>query len=779
MIKNSEKFGLILLLCLSLTNLSGGPAFADNTLSQVDIRKNSTDGLEFTLYTSSPYADNVVVTKKSDNKYVILMPNVNSASGGKPDFSSAKDVITDVDVRAINDGAGGYTKVTVITNRPVNIKTNTAKTAPVTEGEREYRALIAQKKTAPKPQSPAPAAQKSSGFKLPEIQPTRTAADIAATKAAAKPAEKKVQPAEKQTKPAVAKQTTSKTAASTPKQDTNIKKVSSAKPAAAAKTQTTTKAAAAQTKTEAKPVNKTVNTKTEQPGTAKKQEPALNTTAENLGKTTAASVKIALPAASEQKSSLNTGESLSIFMSKLSHKIPKNLPVTLVMIFVPLFCLISLFNLIRNSLIRSQALKTSFLNNIARGRKPVQNYDSIINNENLSWQEKYQQYMDASGEKAEALNKENQSEKYTFITTPKVKETIQQQPAQETVQSAEPPVEQQPQPEPQPEVQINKSEVSKVIKPVENKKMNKPKTTKTEPKAAQSRFVKESRLEKLERMLHMSPAVEKTQIDEDITETENIPISIDTNNNIQLTQPAVSEDNAIHESMKPIKLKAFAEKDTLEETRRNKRVKHRRVQIELPKEGPHVNLGFSQLHTNPRMFKNANLSVSDLIATSNKLLNKPEFKEDKNDYEVISVDEYFNIMDDDKSKVTSSLSDVVANSLASMKPASKTNMQNKNITNPITKTQNETKADYLSGLIVKSGFNIDAERGFYLVSLDGKSAVVGRIGEEVFVLKKFDKNIDKPLQVRMDNPNVYMVKADDFKSLVEVGKDNMGVLIEL
>ena len=91
----------------------------------------------------------------------------------------------------------------------------------------------------------------------------------------------------------------------------------------------------------------------------------------------------------------------------------------------------------------------------------------------------------------------------------------------------------------------------------------------------------------------------------------------------------------------------------------------------------------------------------------------------------------------------------------------------------------ETQKDYLSGLIVKSGFNIDANRGFYLVSLDGKSAIVGRIGEEVFVLKKFDRNINQPLQVRMDNPNVYMVKADNFKSLVEVGKDNMGVLIEL
>ena len=59
------------------------------------------------------------------------------------------------------------------------------------------------------------------------------------------------------------------------------------------------------------------------------------------------------------------------------------------------------------------------------------------------------------------------------------------------------------------------------------------------------------------------------------------------------------------------------------------------------------------------------------------------------------------------------------------------------------------------------------------------SSRIGRINEEVFVLKKFDRNIDKPLQVRMDNPNVYMVKAGNFKSLVEVSKNQMGVLIEL
>ena len=356
--------------------------------------------------------------------------------------------------------------------------------------------------------------------------------------------------------------------------------------------------------------------------------------------------------------------------------------------------------------------------------------------------------MDVSGEKAETSAKaaEDAQEKYTFITKAK-----QQQPAHETIQKPS-------------------TNDGNTIK------------SKPAPRAAQSKYVRESRLERLERMLHSSPDREKTQIENDIIETEKLtPAELTTDTIPEAASPLAAEDNTIHENMKSVKFKAFEEKVALEETHRNKKIKHRKVQIELPKEGPHVNLGYSQLHTNPRLFKNANLSVSDLIATSNKLLNiKPEFKEDKNDYDVISVDEYFNIIDDDKSKVTSSLSDIVANSLANMKTNSINTAKPKtNITNPITKTKNETKADYLSGLIVKSGFNIDANRGFYLVSLDGKSAIVGRIGEEVFVLKKFDRNINQPLQVRMDNPNVYMVKADNFKSLVEVGKDNMGVLIEL
>lgn len=753
MIKNSEKFGLILLLCLSLTNFTGRPAFADNTLSQVDIKRNSSDGLEFTLYTSSPYADNVVVTKKSDNKYVILMPNVNSASGSKPDFSSVKDMVSDVDVRAVNDGTGGYTKVTVITNRPVDIKTNTAKSMPATEGEREYRALIAQKRTpvqqhaVSQPASSAPAKQ-SAGFKLPEIQPTKTAADIVSTAAAAAKPQTKTQPKEQakqqttpkavskpEAKPAVdKKQVSTKVANAQPVKDSNIKPVSVQKTETAPIQAQPAKTSAA-TPVTTDNLNNINNSVSDKPVQTQQTEQTKPQNTQETTNTETKTIAAGTPAVSE-------------LMHKISAKLPKNLPVTLTMILVPLICLMALFNLIRNSLLRSQALKASFLQNIANGKKPVQNYDNIINNENLSWQEKYQQYMDVSGEKAETSAKaaEDAQEKYTFITKAK-----QQQPAHETIQKPS-------------------TNDGNTIK------------SNPAPRAAQSKYVKESRLERLERMLHSSPNREKTQIENDIIETEKLtPAELTTDTIPEAASPLAAEDNTIHENMKSVKFKAFEEKVALEETHRNKKIKHRKVQIELPKEGPHVNLGYSQLHTNPRLFKNANLSVSDLIATSNKLLNiKPEFKEDKNDYDVISVDEYFNIIDDDKSKVTSSLSDIVANSLANMKTNSINTAKPKtNITNPITKTKNETKADYLSGLIVKSGFNIDANRGFYLVSLDGKSAIVGRIGEEVFVLKKFDRNINQPLQVRMDNPNVYMVKADNFKSLVEVGKDNMGVLIEL
>ena len=750
MIIKSEKIGLILLLCLSLTSFSGSQALANNTLNQVDVRRSASDGLEFTLYTSSPYADNVVVTKKSDNKYVILMPNVNGANGAKPDFSSVKDIVSDVDVRAIDDGQNGYTKVTVITNRPVDIKTNTAKSSLVTQEQREYRALIAQQKAKPAPQTPAQTAQstpqaqsqKAPAFKLPEIQPTKTAADIAKSKTAAvsKQSAQAKAVSNNQTKPVLNKKTETKIANVQPKQETNIKKVSAKK--------------------------------TEQPKTS----PASNFDAkaagekisENLLASHVPSVPAEEAAPAPQENTLvpmpvSDKNNISDIKNNILGRIPQNMPATLAIVFIPLICIIALFNLIKNSLRRSQIMKNVFLNNIASKKQaPAPSYDNIINNENLSWQEKYQQYMDASGQNAAP----QETSQYKILASKEkpvkiIKETPQvKQKPQKAVNNT-----------PAPKKSENMQQPKKV-QPVQQPQPAKPVSkNRPEPKAAQPKYVTdaESRIQKFERLLQASPSVEKTNIEEDIKESEN---------NLSAQNSVAEETTAIHNEInKTVRLKAFAEKMALEETQRNKRVKHRRVQLELPKEAPHVNLGYSQLHSNPRSFKDANLSVSDLIAKSDRLLNKKtELKTETNDYDMITVDEYFNIINDDKSKVTSSLSEIVAEGLANMRkaPAPK-----KAATNPIEALRNETRENNLSGLIIKSGYDIDKDRGFYLVSLDGKSAIIGKSGEEIFVLKKFDRNIVKPLQVRMDNPNVYMVKADNFKSLVEVQKDKMGVLIEL
>ena len=710
MIKKSDRLSLILLLCLSLTNFTSNQALAENTLNQVDVRRNASDGLEFTLYTSSPYADNVVVTKKSDNKYVILMPNVNNAPNAKPDFSSVKDIVSDLDVRAVNDGQGGYTKVTVITNRPVDIKTNTAKTAPVTQEQREYRALIAQQKS--KPSAPPIIQEKteSNSFKLPEIQPTKTAADIVSVKSNSKESSNKnITNQSKQIKVA---------------NNTQTKKVSETKPAVNQKVVSVEKK-------QLKKLNNIIPTaikKTEPIKIESKEEKIIPDEKVSLNNEIKKEVSVPETKQPEQNiEPINDNDkqiqsqenikpliALSKDISKIKNKIlgrmPKNMPITIAVILIPILCIIALFNLIRASLRNSNLLKKSFMDNIAKRKNVVQvpNYDNIINNENLSWQEKYQQYIDASGEKPESAKKVT---KYNFVKEIPIDENI-------------------------------KAEFIEEEKPAE----------------------------KLERIMQASPDIEKTIIADDIIETEAA---------LANTDNIADETATINKTLsKTIKLKAFAEKTALEETHRNKKIKHRRIHLEIPKEMPHINLGYSKLHTNPRTFKNATLSVSDLIANSNKLLNiKPECKEDKNDYEMISIDEYFNIMSDDKSNVTSSLSKVVANSLDKSKSAK---LENKSIptrsSNPIKPAKKENP---LSGLLIKSKFDINKDSGFYLVSLEGKSAVIGKVKDEIFVLKKFDRNITKPLQVRKDNQNVYMIKADDFKSLVEVNNDKMGVLIEL
>ena len=76
-VKKSNIFGIALLLALATNSIS----FANgaNNLTQLDLKRSSGNSVNVTLFTSNGYNDNVMVRKKSDNKYVILIPKVQSA----------------------------------------------------------------------------------------------------------------------------------------------------------------------------------------------------------------------------------------------------------------------------------------------------------------------------------------------------------------------------------------------------------------------------------------------------------------------------------------------------------------------------------------------------------------------------------------------------------------------------------------------------------------------------------------------------------------------------
>ncbi len=147
-------------------------------------------------------------------------------------------------------------------------------------------------------------------------------------------------------------------------------------------------------------------------------------------------------------------------------------------------------------------------------------------------------------------------------------------------------------------------------------------------------------------------------------------------------------------------------------------------------------------------------------------------KENEN-YLLSSLDEYLSILDAEETKKPT-----VTETLSKIRPAANVTARS-GVSNPISRAEKTSLPPLHGGLIVKSGYNIDANRGIYLVNVDGVSALVGRIGDNVTILKKFDKVVDKQLQVRAEDEHVYIVRAGNYKCLVDVTENKMGTLIEI
>lgn len=615
MINKKNILAVATLMCLAFA-----PANASN-LVQMDIKKVSDNGVDVTFFTTGA-ASNAMVTRKSNNKYVILMPNVAGKTASAPDLSAVKDIITNVDIKNVDDGMSGYTKVTFITTKPLNITTHVQKAAPLSKEEKEAKALIAQAKTHPK-QTVAPVEPKK------ETPKTAITANVVPQKI-----------------------------------------------------QNTVKKAGKKAETEPVKLQQTNNT----PKTEKKiVEPPVKKVEQKAPQT-------------DVSNKLDIKEVEKIEKISKAQSPKKRNHSGWAVVVLPLLGLYLLAKMIRNSIQKSNVLRASFKENLAEKPHVKENYDDIINDSELNWQERYQKFVEES-------NGEIKNRKYTFIKN------------------------------------------SEPLNDIDKKRLE------------------------LENTLTKTPEIYKPHV-VDISE--------------ESVSEVKSEDEVIQNEISTIKLKAFAKPLSLHTSHRS-RVKKALPKQPRAKEGKFVKLEETALNASSRRFSDANLKVSDLIKTGSKYLDdnsSVEMIEKEQNYIMSSVDEYFALLDKEQSRNMTNpnkdLSKRVAESLAQVKPS----MNMKKVpmsdaprkSNPIKQKNDNEK--YLNGLIVKSGYNIDENRGFYLVTLDGVTALVGRVKEEIFVLKKFDQSVEK-LQVRPDSENVYMVKAGDFKSLVDVDENKMGVLIEL
>ena len=726
-----NKKSIIIAAALAVFSTCLNPALADNnSLLQMDIKKSAAaDTVDVTFFTTGDMT-NSVASRKANNRYVVLLPNVSSTSSVAPSFGAVKDLITDIDVKHVNDGMGGYTKVTFSTTKPINIKTHMKKTAPLTQAQKDYKEILAKNNTTtPTTQTAAKPQQTTKSVTQPKTVQTPTAKPQ--PKETAKPAAKPVQTKKAETviKPLVAPikaalKTPPKTVESAKPQPTTIQKTVQPK-SEPAKVQpkpiTTEETYVPKMKfdengkrmvdLEPRVSHKIVAENQPKP----KTDPIFDIDENSVQQTPEAAVENTPVAAETPQTENNSSNHMTWWIFIAGGGI------------AVLGILYLIFDAFAHSTKKDQTRLQSFFDiasqNQAKRRR--REYYDIVNNDDLNWQEKYKLY----SEKEEKRKIKKAPMDMSYVTDISgVKKAIIEPAAQ-----------------PQ-----------ETVKPVAQQ------LNITQGDDFKSKFSEkmQAKISQMEHALSQTPAVK---------EPEEI------NNNVK------SEDDAIINKISEIKLKSFSKSISLKETQRTLADEDKISRNKSYKEGRFVKLKNSPLSVSRRKSTASVLEASDLIETGNKYLtNNGETKMSKENenYLLSSLDEYLSILDSETEKKSTTVG-----SLAQLKSSAQP-MTRSGMTNPISRAANsvqpgQNSTPYMNGLIVKSGYNIDSEKGFYIVNIDGVSALVGRIKDSIFVLKKFDHVVDKPIQVRPDDGSVYIVKVGKFKCLVDVAKDKMGTLIEI
>ncbi len=657
----NKKF--IISAILSVVLFSGNIVFADsNDLLRMDVKKASTeDTVDVTFYTTGA-PTNTVVTRKTGNSYVVLLPNVAGNQSVVPALGGVKDLISDVKVKKVDDGIGGYTKITFNTIKPVKIQTYTKKTAPLTKAQQDYKNLIAQN-------SKFDPNKKMENFK--KVSNSSTTVKMASVE------KTPVQP----------------------KQD--VPKTTQTKASAPNTTKISLKPIEVKTLSVKEELNKIKNSKTV--NTEEKNSITPKTEKENLKKsTTTVALKPAFdlvnpPKESKAISKAGQKSTKKNVKTKTIHKPIPILPIAGACSVIGLFILGWLMNILAKAVGNNSNKLREFLENYESEQEKVDttNYENIIDKENLNWQEKYKLY-------SEAKEKQNQ-------------------------------------------------------------------------KASNMSYIANSD-GKSGTIVSNDMTARVSQMEHALSQTTN-------QNKTKMSKTGVqSAEDAIIRRMSGLNLKSFAKNVNLKQTsRHNISQMEDEITTNPLKESKFVNLENSSLTMSQRNIGGHSFGISDLVRRGRRFLPKKQVSDEalkqQEQYLVSSMEEYLKLIDKENNE-----SAELSNNASNLMPRRNRNdmMRSTNpMSGPKLPFKNKANEQNFGGISVTSRYDIDSDKSIYMVESDGVSALIGKVGENVFVLKKFDKIVNKPLQVRLDYGNVYIVRVGGFKCLVDVSEDKMGTLLEI
>ena len=114
----------VIALIFGIQNLYAADNAFKNTLLKIDITKHDDTHYNIGLYTQKVYNEPVKVVQKTNNIYYFLLPETNSSITSTPSVGAVTNIVVKTYPYAGQDVKNGYTKVAIMTDKPVNFETS-------------------------------------------------------------------------------------------------------------------------------------------------------------------------------------------------------------------------------------------------------------------------------------------------------------------------------------------------------------------------------------------------------------------------------------------------------------------------------------------------------------------------------------------------------------------------------------------------------------------------------------------------------------------------------